>query len=300
MIRLLCFVLACKNFFVGAVDLGKSADKAAVKATAARIDVLRHGRGVLFQCLQTVISVDLPTFQKADVDGVLRAKEGAAHAHVAAVRKFDLPVPHGDILFGAAADAQAAQRALFCIDAVEERVDRPADLLDADRCSGDVVDALGGDRCDDAVFQIIAQYLAQFSVLLQNFAHEISVKAEVDIVGHHKVIFAHAHRALPLHAAEQDAAGSVVHRQRLAAVFINEIPLPRGKAQFLHIAVEGQGRIEAVDGVPEPDEVVPFRRNGRRIGSDLDGSHAVPMRGKRFRQHLCQIARVISACVIDT
>ena len=229
----------------------------------------------------------------------MRAKEGAAHAHVAAVRKFDLPVPYGDILFGAAADAQAALRALLCIDAVEEGVDRPADLLDADRCGGDVVDALGGDSGDDAVFQIIAQHLAQFSVFLQNFAHEISVKGKVDIVGHHKVVFAHAHRALPLHAAEQDAAGGVVHRQRLAAVFIDEIPLPCGKAQFLHIAVEGQGRVEAVNGVPEPDEVVPFGRDGRRIGGDLDGGHAVPVRGERLRQHLCQIARVISARVID-
>lgn len=47
-INLLRFVLACKNFFVGAVDLGKGADKAAVKAAAVRIDILRHGRGVLF------------------------------------------------------------------------------------------------------------------------------------------------------------------------------------------------------------------------------------------------------------
>ena len=168
--------MACKNFFVGAVDLGKSTFEAAVKTAAIRIDVLRHGRGVLFQCLQMVISVDLPTFQKADMDGVLRAKEGAAHAHVAAARKFDFPVPYGDILFGAAADAQAALRALFCIDAVEERVDRHADLLDADRRGGDFVDALGGDRCDDAVFQSISQAIAQCYVLLQNFCHEVQLK----------------------------------------------------------------------------------------------------------------------------
>ena len=107
------------------VNILKVSDKTSIKAAAPFGDVGRRGRALL-ECLrEAVVAVHFPSFQEADADRVVRAEEGAAHAHVAAVAEPYLSALDADVVFGAISGAQPAERAFVCIRAVEKELIAP-------------------------------------------------------------------------------------------------------------------------------------------------------------------------------
>ena len=281
------------------VDLRKVPDIALVKPAAVFGDIRLFRRPRLVERSKAVVAVDAPALQKPDAHGVLRAEEGTAHAHIAPVAELH-PAPfEADVLFGAVFHAQPALDTPLLIHAVQKGVDRPARLLDAHRRRGCVVQKIALDPLHDAVLQPIHHDPQELVVVVQNFPHEVLLEGEMDVVGHHEVILPLEHRPLSLHAPQQNAGRSVVHRQRLAAVLVDEERLPRPHVEFFRIAVEGQRRIEPVDGIAEPQKIVSGDVLDGRIAIDLHAVDLMPA-AHEFRLDLIrEVARVVCSRVVD-
>ena len=281
------------------VDLRKVLDIALIKPAAFLGDIGPFGRPRLVERTKAVVAVDAPALQKADAHGVLRAVEGTAHAHIAPVAELHPALFQADVLFGAVSHAQPAFYALLLIHAVQKGVDRPARLLDAHRRRGCVVQKIALDPLHDAVLQPIHHDPQELVVVVQNFAHEVLLEGEMDVVGHHEVILPLEHRPLSLHAPQQNARRGVVHRQRLAAVLVDEERLTRPHVEFFRVAVEGQRRIEPVDGIAEPQKIVSGDVLDGRIAIDLHAVDLMPA-AHEFRLDLIgEVTRVVCSRVVD-
>ena len=86
-----------------------------VNALCAVGDVGEGYAVVRFKLVKPIAAVNLPEFEYADLDCVLRATEGARHAQNAVVSEAVFAVLACDVVLRAATDAFVAMYAFFCI-----------------------------------------------------------------------------------------------------------------------------------------------------------------------------------------
>jgi len=199
-----------------------------------------------------------PVFKKTDVYGIVGAEKRASHAHQTVVVEAQIAVSIAiDVLCGTALETQVAPRAFVLINLVKKGIDIAPDVLGTGNHSRDYT---GPEMVADAVGNIVAYFIdknvQQLVVHAQHLFYQPLVEAEVDVVGHDKMVLVAHHYPVAAQLAHKVLGGGVVGPLGFAGILVDEC-----LETFWELLVTDEfqkwpwGAV-AVDGVAQTKQVV--------------------------------------------